>query len=102
MKINKAIENEDRGECLSIYFESDEVHHVGDIFSILYKEKKVYFKAIKVFATTEETLLIKASEYGYYGKVFKEVDIRELINMTVKHVTDEETIEQLHKEARYC
>lgn len=102
MKINKAVEDESRDSGLYIYIEGETVHHTGDIFSIEYQGKPRYFKAEKVIARNKETLLIKAKEYGYYNQIFGGIDIRELIDMEVSHITDQDVLSRLHKEARYC
>ena len=83
MTVNDAIETLDnRG--LYIYFNRDRVSHINDIFSIEYQDKERYFIATEIkIDTTDDTLLIKAQEYGYYNKLFGDVDIRTLIKKNV-------------------
>lgn len=87
---------------LYILFNSTEECHVDDIFEITYENEKRYFIVKEVSIDECVNLSIKAKEYGYYNKLYKKVDIRNLLNLDLKKIDDRETLNKLSQESRYC
>jgi hypothetical protein len=105
IKASKASSGRMRGAGIIIEFYCDEVYNVGDVVSINYDGRIRYFKISELKATADDSasyLYYTAEEYGYYTIMKGKIDLRELINLDLTLVTDEERLNELSQESRFC
>lgn len=89
---------------LSITFKIQENVKPGDLFALnLFFESKP-FEARRVIAVSNSTLEVTAFEIGSKSKRLSKSgrDLRGLIDREVSLITDEETINKLREESRWC
>lgn len=88
----------------SILFTTDTPVGINDLFKVVYNDKILYFKATVVAAIDESYLSISAEQTGYYHNLMKMggLDVRDLLNLPVEAVIDEETIKQVNTSSTYC
>lgn len=75
----------------------------GDMFVLSLNDKNYYYKASEILAIDRETLEVSAVESGYIGSRLSrqpKFDVRELIGLKLKKVTDDAVIQRvLHAES---
>lgn len=72
-------------------------------FSLDYDGRKHYFKVNKITTSDADTIKIDAKEVGHWREFFRDdFDIRELVYEKVTLIEDDETIEMINRESRYC
>lgn len=101
MKVLKAFANNKMRSNVNIKFWSNNVIHTGDIVSIIYDEKERYFKIESVETEGDTRLAAYAANYGYYN-LLKNIDLREILELPITLIEDQDTIKRLSNESRYC
>lgn len=100
----------DRSNCgvLDIKFKSSKNIRCGDVVSIEVHGETKYFKVNKVEAVSSTMLSCLSCEavgFGYGSDVIEELDlkdIRELINLKVTKIDDNDKIKELSRRNKYC
>jgi|GEM_PF-3604737 len=99
MKVNCAFEKRERN--IGIKFNSYVKMNKNNIVSLEYENKIRYFQVDEVITCDNKDILhVTALNYGYYGKL-NNIDLRDLIGLTVSIINDEQIIKDLNKESRY-
>lgn len=88
-----------------VYIEFESIENVkkGDYFKIVIDKCSYDFKAVEIKVKSDK-LLVKAKEVGYWAQKLdrKGVDLRNVINTEVIHVTDQEEIENIYDRSCWC
>lgn len=106
MKVSKVFQTKGTRQGSLFCIESSTLLNinVGTMVKLNFNGKDYYFEVIEVSTTEENSLSFKANEVGYYNKFSKKsnLDIRDLIGMTIEIVEDEETLKMIAEERQYC
>jgi hypothetical protein len=109
-KVNKVISKSGRNSFM-IEFTSRDLIHPEQTYSLIYHDKKHYFRIVEVKTndynaldiSASNTLNITATEIGYYNLFVKiSIDIRALIDLPLSQVTDREELKKVAEECSYC
>ncbi len=77
----------------------------GDMFKVIYENKKHYFSASDI-SIVDKNLKISAKESGYWGNQFQyqkpDLDIRNLIDLPIIKETDQKIIAEIREKSLYC
>ena len=77
----------------------------GDIVGITVSGKEHYFEVSDITITEDRNLKVSARETGYYGSKFENdstFDLRDLINITVTNITDEDVKKKIYNDSCLC